>query len=634
MQVGSRTALSWSLAGIALIIGVTPALAFDALMVPVGESDGDEFGWSVGAAGDVNGDGYPDVIVGAPRYGYDPTTWTSQGRAYIYYGGPGADDTPDVILSGTSSPTTSSFGCAVAGAGDVNADGYADVIVATGDDHVYVFYGGTQMDSVPDIVIRAGVTLVGPVAGVGDLNGDGYDDFIVGEEFDSAAGPNAGRASVYYGGAQADAQADLVLTGTAPGEFFGASVGSAGDVNGDGYTDVIVGGFGWPGYGAHGGYGAGRAYVYYGGPSADDVPDLILTGRGVADEHFGLGVTTAGDVNGDGFADVMVSAGNGTFTGDAYTPRVYIYYGGVEVDTTPDIVLQPFFGAGSAGDVNKDGYGDILLHGPGVDYVHFEGPGSEALADITLAGCQDFSGAAAEDVNGDGYPDVIVGAPAPYDQGRGQAYVFSLMPASLTSTVDLQPHTINLDSESPWVTVYIEPNGFSPNEINASCLRLGYTVSPDNSKPTVIGDYNLNGKPDLMVRFSRIAVNHLLAVGKNELALTGWLTTGKNFEGKCDVQVIDRSAARLSPSISPNPLNPQGVLTFTTSQVGRVKVAVFDIHGRLVRILVDSPAVTAGIHDVRIDGLNDVGHPLATGVYFYRIDTPEASAAGKITILR
>ena len=135
------------------------------------------------------------------------------------------------------------------------------------------------------------------------MNGDGYADVIVGASGSDAGGADAGRAYVFFGGPGLDAVPDLTLTGAAAGDYFGGSVGAAGDVNGDGYADVIVG----AGQNDAGGSNAGRAYVYFGGPGMDAVADVTLTGAAAGD-IFGFAVGTAGDVNGDGHDDVVVGA--------------------------------------------------------------------------------------------------------------------------------------------------------------------------------------------------------------------------------------------------------------------------------------------------------------------------------------
>ena len=141
-----------------------------------------EFSDTVSGAGDVNNDGYDDVIIGAEDY--DRET----GRAYIYYGGPVMDNTVDVTLNGEN--LWDSFGCSVSGAGDVNNDGYHDVIVGasnynTSTGRAYIYYGGAAMNPNPS----AALTINGKgtsnrfgssVSGAGDVNNDGYEDLIVG----------------------------------------------------------------------------------------------------------------------------------------------------------------------------------------------------------------------------------------------------------------------------------------------------------------------------------------------------------------------------------------------------------------------------------------------------------------------
>ena len=395
-----------------------------------GEASGDLLGRSVSGAGDVNGDGHADVILGAPE---NDAGAFEAGRAYVYFGGPSADLIPDLTLTGQA--TEDSFGATVSGAGDVNGDGFADVIVGAyqapgglGSGRAYVYYGGPSADAVADLTLSGETDFDDfgrTVSGAGDVNGDGYADMIVGAPFNDAGGSQAGRAYVYYGGPSVDSVADLTLTGEAIEDFFGFSVSGAGDVNGDGYADVIVGAY----QNDAGGSDAGRAYVYFGGPSADTVADLTLTGE-TADDRFGESVSGAGDLNGDGFADVVVGAWRND-VGGSDAGRAYIYYGGPSADATPDLTLTgdattDRFGrsVSDAGDVNGDGHADVIVGASHNDaggsdtgraYVYYGGPSADAVADLTLTGeaANDqfgFSVSGAGDVNGDGRSDVIVGA--------------------------------------------------------------------------------------------------------------------------------------------------------------------------------------------------------------------------------
>ena len=153
-------------------------------------SEESKFGWSVSTAGDVNNDGYDDVIIGA--YGYNSAT----GRAYIYYGGSAMDNTPDILLDGEAS--NNSFGRSVSTAGDVNNDGYDDVIIgAVGYNSAYIYYGGSAMDNTPDVTMTGEAEdnyFGSSVSTAGDVNNDGYDDVIIGE---SGYNSWTGRAYIY-----------------------------------------------------------------------------------------------------------------------------------------------------------------------------------------------------------------------------------------------------------------------------------------------------------------------------------------------------------------------------------------------------------------------------------------------------
>jgi N-acetylneuraminic acid mutarotase len=405
-----------------------------------GDSVNQKFGYSVSTAGDVNGDGYADVIVGAPGY------LSNTGRAYIYYGGPSMNNIADVILTGEAADNY--FGHSVSTAGDVNGDGYADVIVGadyynahTG--RAYIFYGGSSMDNVADVILTGEETnnhFGCSVSTAGDVNGDGYADVIVGA-YQYYSG--TGRAYIYYGSVSMDNIADVIMTGEAlKGEalegasvdIFGWSVSTAGDVNGDGYSDVIVGAYGYSLY-------TGRAYIYYGGSSMDNVADVILTGEGRGDD-FGYSVSTAGDVNGDGYADVIVGAENYS-SGNG---RAYIYYGGAPMDNVANVIMtgEGRFGSSvsTAGDVNGDGYADVIVGADGFSsstgraYIYYGGTSMDNTADVIMTGeaVNNAFGnfvSSSGDVNGDGYADVIIGAQG-YLSSTGRAYVYILNHAPST----------------------------------------------------------------------------------------------------------------------------------------------------------------------------------------------------------
>jgi hypothetical protein len=228
------------------------------LMAPVSRA---YYGSVLAAAGDVNGDGFADLLVGAP--GMD------NGTAYLYAGeASGVSGVPQV-LTWTGSPQLNEFGAVMAGAGDTNGDGYADVLVGNGAGATSLYLGGSAgLSTMPAQVSGSGYYL----AGAGDVNGDGFADVLAGGTSSSSSG---GAASVYLGGASGLAQTPVVLSVTT-GSILnqGYPVAGAGDVNGDGLADVLVGAPTVTG---------GGAYVFFGattGPST--MPDVTLGGAAMS----------------------------------------------------------------------------------------------------------------------------------------------------------------------------------------------------------------------------------------------------------------------------------------------------------------------------------------------------------------
>ncbi|MEI8383067.1 MAG: integrin alpha, partial [Planctomycetota bacterium] len=413
-------------------------------------------------------------------------------------------------------------GYSVSSAGDVNGDGFDDLLIgaffgdASGNSKSlagdsYVVFGGATLPATIDLANlgSAGITIYGvdasdysglSVSGAGDVNGDGFDDLIVGAPSADASGnakSNAGDSYVIFGGAALPSTIDLASLGTAgitisgadAGDGSGLSVSSAGDVNGDGFDDLLVGAI-YADASSNGKSNAGDSYVIFGGAALPATIDLATLGSaGVtifgadASDSSGRSVSSAGDVNGDGFDDLLIGANKADASGNAKSNAVdsYVIFGGAALPPTIDLASLgsagvTIFGAdagdgggvsvSNAGDVNGDGYDDILIGAAGADasgnaktsagdsYVIFGGaalPATINLASLGSAGITIFGGDAGDssgqsvssagDVNGDGFDDLIIGAFYGDAAGNaktsaGDSYLI-FGGASLPTTIDL-----------------------------------------------------------------------------------------------------------------------------------------------------------------------------------------------------
>jgi len=486
----------------------------------------DTSGYSVSNAGDINGDGIGDIVIGAPGYTRDnPDATTTPGTSYVVFGSQAGfpanfelstlNGTNGFALNGVAADDWTGF--SVSGAGDVNGDGKDDLIIgANGADpnelenagSSYVLFGSTS-GFAPSIDLATltgsnGFTINGigegdelgsSVSGAGDINGDGLDDVIIGALRANPDGlQDAGQSYVVFGSnngfptslnvSDLDGNNGFTIDGIAEEDESGVSLSAAGDVNGDGIDDLIIGAYGADPNGEN---KAGQSYVVF-GSTGGFAPSLNLSAldgtngfaiNGIAEGDYSSQVSAAGDINGDGIDDLIIGAYGADPKGNAFAGTSYVVFGSPEafpaslnlsaLDGTNGFAINGIaeydisgFSVSSAGDFNGDGIDDLIISAPGAEtsagqsYLVF-GSKEGFSASINLSSLDgingsvlngvnpnDFSGVSvsgAGDINGDGVDDLIIGASYADPNGNtnsGSSYVvFGTVPTLGTEGKDI-----------------------------------------------------------------------------------------------------------------------------------------------------------------------------------------------------
>jgi hypothetical protein len=392
-------------------------------------------GNQVACAGDVNGDGYSDIIVGAIRY--EIYQVTGLGAAIIYYGSPDGVSSAnfDVITQNQIWPYAQ-FGFSSSAAGDMNGDGFDDVVIGAygyqtgGSDQgaAFIYYGGADgiNTNSPAMIfdVSLGSEFGRSVSKAGDINNDGYDDVIIGAPLYQKNQASYGAAYIYFGSSNGILPQPEILEGSYTDAQFGCSVASAGDTNGDGFGDLVIGSKKF----SDGESNEGAAFFYKGSGTGIKTNEVVILQGNQANAEMGSCVSAAGDVNSDGFGDIIIGAPkSGKILGGA----AFIYYGSsLGIDALNRTVLESdkagsLFGISvkSSGDVNADGYGDIIIgaqdYNFGAAFVFNGSAGGintstpwYCMSDMytNYGELMGASAAGAGDVNGDGYSDVVIGS--------------------------------------------------------------------------------------------------------------------------------------------------------------------------------------------------------------------------------
>ncbi|HEY9693822.1 MAG TPA: hypothetical protein V6D15_16575 [Oculatellaceae cyanobacterium] len=533
-----------------------------------GTAEYDFSGFSVSNAGDVNGDGLDDLIVGA-KYA-DSAGGTNAGKSYVVFG---KSDTTAVNLSEVEAGTGGfvingaaeydNSGFSVSNAGDVNGDGLDDLIVGAsaadpaGETYAgksYVVFGKSDTTTVNLSAVETGTggfVINGTaaedfsgrsVSNAGDVNGDGLDDLIVGASSATpAGGTNAGKSYVVFGKSNTTAvnlstveagTGGFVINGAAEYDFSGFSVSNAGDVNGDGFSDLIVGAYGAD---SAGGTNSGKSYVVFGKSNTTAVNlsaveagtgGFVINGTAEYD-YSGISVSNAGDVNGDGLDDLIVGAAKADPAGATYDSKSYVVFG--KSDTTVVNLSALEAGTGgfvingaaeydnsgisvsNAGDVNGDGFSDLIVganladpsevSNAGKSYVIYGGNFTGAVTQRGTAKVDVLTGISATDVIVGGMSDDILTG------GGGADVLYGGAGDDILGISD---------------TSFKRIDGGTGNDtlrVNASLIGLDLT-SIANNLIMGIEQIDLTGTGDNSLTFTKLDLQHLSDDG-NQLIVLG-----------------------------------------------------------------------------------------------------------------
>ncbi len=593
----------------------------------VGGAAGDQLGISVASAGDVNGDGFDDIIVGAHQGG------VGVGKALIWYGRAGGLLSGQVADSVTATSSATQFGGSVACAGDVNGDGYADVIVGaptdastvSGEGSVFVYLGGSGGLSHTVAWSAHGgqqdAHMGQAVAGGGDINGDGYSDIVAGvPDYDKPAGPfflvDSGRILWALGG-PAGLGAIQYVEGSGNLRL-GCSIAFAGDVNGDGYSDVVAGALGYqPAI-----TGEGGAFAFAGSSTGLNPSAIWSQAGGEGFSGFGSSVSSAGDIDGDGLSDIVVGAVFMNAGGANDQGKVFVYRGPLTPGAAPAWTAVgggTFANIGhtvaNAGDVNGDGWSDLVFGLPG-----FNGRQGDARLYLGAGGLGQVRTKFALRSSG-GTVVPMLGRP-----GGSGLYFFGLGRSAAGRTKVRYEWKLDPAVGTPGPSIAGRQAAFTPTGGGGGAF----------GSLTLLGQ-NVSGlTPGTSYSWLLRTLSHSVY-----FPTSPWASMARNGRREWDTRVSNNPAAVGPSSLGgglmlaqarPNPARERTTVSFALTRQGPARLDVVDLQGRRVRVLADG-VFAAGLHEVTWDGRDERGGAAPAGVYFMRLSAEGEHLTNKVALV-
>lgn len=462
--------------------------------------------------------------------------------------------------------------CTVKNVGDVNGDGFNDLLVGAAEaSYTKLYYGGSDFDTIADLVMRLPkhYYYFGQTLATGDLNNDGFSDFAIGapyyDEFN-----RCGKIFVYFGGPDIDSTADMEIEGYGYWHLMGSSIVCDSDVNGDGYQDLLTCSGQYP----------RKTYIYFGGTAMDNVPDICLAGEDsiICNVEGPYGI---GDINNDGYDDFFVSV-RADVGMPNYLPGTgqYLIYGGENINLENSVIFKNDSTLGwrrniqGIGDINNDEYNDFFISYNKADYsntdriLFYSGYSLDFIDSINMV-AYIYSSCGGFDIDSDDYIDFMCGFSKPESKYRGDLFFFT---GSSVNYDTVPKYVISGESEFDY-----------------------FGCSTD-----FLGDINNDGFPEI-------------AIGKRSGNGKVYIYSFGDFQNKIDDSNVEKLDEFSVLKAYPNPFNNSTIIEYYLKTKAHVRIDIYDLSGQKV-ITLSNEVRQSGIYRVLFNS-----HNYVSGIYICRL---------------